>query len=108
MVRIDARQAGNQSPTVFVFIPKRSADEMRHYLIEYKSAAATLDKRGVPSTPEGTEARAAMETTKQSAERKIRELLDEAFSGSRVFQGGGARFWAATFRKWCLKAPRTH
>ncbi|MGZ0080043.1 BREX system P-loop protein BrxC [Methylomonas sp. YC3] len=88
-VRVDARQAGNQSPTLFVYIPKRSADDLRHYLIEYKAATATLDKRGVPNTPEGTEARAAMETTKQTAEGKIKELLDEAFSGARVFQGGG-------------------
>jgi len=88
-VRADARQAGNQSPTVFVFIPKRSADDLRHHLIDYKAAWATLDKRGVPNTPEGVEARAAMETTKQMAEGKIRELLDEAFSGARAFQGGG-------------------
>lgn len=88
-VRADARQAGNQSPTVFVFIPKRSADDLRHHVIEFKAASATLDKRGVPNTPEGTEARAAMETTKQSAEAKIRNLLHEAFSGARVFQAGG-------------------
>jgi hypothetical protein len=88
-VRVDALQAGNQSPTVFAFIPKRSADDLRHYLIEYKAASATLDKRGVPNTPEGTEARAAMETTKQTAEGRISELLEEAFSGARVYQAGG-------------------
>ncbi len=88
-VHADALQAGNQSPTVFVFIPKRSADYLHHHLIEYKAASATLDKKGVPNTPEGTEARAAMETTKQSAEGKINELLNEAFSGARVFQAGG-------------------
>ncbi|SDW37048.1 hypothetical protein SAMN05421882_100921 [Nitrosomonas communis] len=87
-VRAEARQAGNQSSTVFVFIPKRSADGLRHHLIDYKAASATLDKRGVPNTPEGLEARAAMETTKQAADQKISELLDEAFSGARVFQGG--------------------
>jgi hypothetical protein len=88
-VRADALQVGNQSPTVYVYIPKRSADDLRHHLIDYKAASATLDKRGVPNTPEGVEARAAMETTKQSSEGKINELLDEAFSGARVFQGGG-------------------
>jgi len=80
-VRVDARQAGNQSPTIFVYIPKRSADDLRHHLIDYKAATATLDKRGVPNSPEGTEARAAMETIRQTAEGKIRELLDESFSG---------------------------
>jgi len=88
-VRADARQAGNQSPTVFVFIPKRSADDLRHHLIDFKAASATLDKRGVPNTPEGSEARAAMETTRINAEGRIRALLDDAFSGARVFQGGG-------------------
>lgn len=88
-VRADARQAGIQSPTVFVFIPKRSADDLRHHLIDFKAASATLEKRGVPNSPEGSEARAAMETIKQSSEGRIRELLDDAFSGARVFQSGG-------------------
>jgi len=88
-VRADARQVGNQSSIVFIFIPKRSSDDLRHQLIDNKSARATLDKRGIPNTPEGIEARAAMETTRQSSEAKITELLEEAFSGARVFQGGG-------------------
>ena len=89
-VRVDARQAGNQSPAIFAFIPKRSADDLRHHLIDLKAAAATLDKRGVPTSPEGIEARAAMDTTRQSAEKKINELTEEAFSEALVFQGGGS------------------
>jgi hypothetical protein len=103
-VRVDARQAGNQSPTVFVFIPKRSADDLRHHLIDYKAASATLDKRGTPNTPEGTEARAAMETTKQTAEGKIRELLEDAFSGARVFQGGGNEILGNDLQEAVLEA----
>jgi hypothetical protein len=103
-VRADARQAGNQSSTVFVFIPKRSADDLRHHLIDFKAASATLDKRGVPNTPEGTEARAAMETTKQTAEGKIRELLDDAFSGARVFQGGGNEILGNNLQEMVMEA----
>lgn len=103
-VRADSRQAGNQSPIVFVFIPKRSADDLRHHLIDYKAASATLDKRGVPNTPEGTEARAAMETTKQTAEGKMRELLSEAFSGARVFQGGGNEILGNDLQEMVLEA----
>ncbi|WP_299077697.1 BREX system P-loop protein BrxC, partial [uncultured Fretibacterium sp.] len=103
-VRADSRQAGNQSPTVFVFIPKRSADDLRHHLIDYKAASATLDKRGVPNTPEGTEARAAMETTKQTAEGRIHELLEEAFSGARVFQGGGNEILGNDLQEMVLEA----
>ena len=103
-VRADAREAGNQSPTVFVFIPKRSADDLRHHLIDNKSASATLDNRGVPNTPEGKEARAAMETTKQTAEGRIRELLKEAFSGARVFQGGGNEILGIDLQEMVLEA----
>ncbi len=103
-VRADSRQAGNKSPTVFVFIPKRSADDLRHHLIDYKAASATLDKRGVSNTPEGTEARAAMETTKQTAEGKIRELFEEAFSGARVFQGGGNEILGNDLQEMVLEA----
>jgi hypothetical protein len=103
-VRADARQAGNQSPTIFVFVPKRSADDLRHHLIDFKASSATLDKRGSPNTPEGTEAKAAMETTKQTAEGKIRELLSEAFSGARVFQGGGNEILGNNLQEMVLEA----
>lgn len=102
-VRVDSRQAGNQSPTVYVFIPKRSADDLRHHLIDYKAASATLEKRGVPNTPEGTEARAAMETTKLTSESKIKELLGEAFSGARVFQGGGTEILGNNLQEMALE-----
>lgn len=103
-VQADARQAGNQSPTVFVFIPNRSADALRHHLIDFKAASATLEMRGVPNTAEGAEARAAMETTKQTAEGKIHELLEEAFSGARVFQGGGNEIPDIDLRNATLEA----
>ncbi|MDD2942063.1 MAG: BREX system P-loop protein BrxC [bacterium] len=103
-VRADARQAGNQSPTVFVFIPKRAADDLRRHLIYFKAASATLDNRGAPNTPEGSEARAAMETTKQTSEGKIRELLNEALSGARVFQGGGNEIVGNDLQEMILEA----
>lgn len=105
-VRVDARHAGNQSPTLFVFIPKRSADDLRHHLIECKAASATLDIRGVPNTPEGTEARASMETTRQTAEGKINELLSEAFSGARLFQGGGNEIVGNNLQEMVMEAAQ--
>lgn len=103
-VRADAREAGNQSPTVFVFIPKRSADALRHHLIDYKAASATLDKRGAPNTPEGKDARGAMETTKNAAEGRIHELLREAYSGARVFQGGGTEIFGNDLQEMVREA----
>jgi len=102
--RVDALQAGNHAPTVFVFIPKRSADDLRHNIIDYKASSGTLEKRGVPSGPEGMEARAAMETTRQAAEGKINELIDDAFSGAHVFQGGGNEILGNKLQDMVLEA----
>lgn len=103
-VRADARQAGNQSPTVFVYIPERSPGDLRTHLINFKAATATLEKRGTPDTPEGNEAKEAMETRKQAAEGKINELLSEAFSGARVFQGGGNDILGNNLQEMVLEA----
>ncbi|MDA3895902.1 MAG: BREX system P-loop protein BrxC [Desulfobacteraceae bacterium] len=105
-VLADARQAGNHSPTVFVYIPRRSADDLRHNLLVYKAAHSTLEIRGVPNTPEGQEARSAMKTTRQSAEAKINELLGEAFSGARVFQGGGNEIIGNNLQEMVLEAAK--
>jgi hypothetical protein len=105
-VKVDARQSGNESPTIHVFIPKRSADDLRSYLIEYKASVATLEAKGPPKTPEGEQARAAMETRKKTAEGKINELLDEAFSGAKVFQSGGNEFTELTLKECILEAAK--
>ncbi|MCR9118381.1 MAG: BREX system P-loop protein BrxC, partial [bacterium] len=103
-VRVDARQAGNDSSTIFVFLPKRSADDLRKHLIDYKAAIATLDKRGVPNSPEGIEARQAMETTRVTAEDKVNQLLGESFHGCRVLQGGGAEVAGNNLQEMILEA----
>ena len=89
-VRADSQNAGTGSPTIFVFFPKKSPDALLHNLLDYKAASTTLDQRGIPGTPEGIEAKAAMETIKESAERKIDEFLEDSFAGVRIFQAGGA------------------
>ncbi len=88
-VRADARQAGNDSPVIFFYIPRRSASDLWEQITRYKAASSTLERRGIPDTPEGNEARAAMETVRQVADRRINDLLNDAFSGTRIFQGGG-------------------
>lgn len=88
-VKAEAQAAGNNSPTIFIYLPKRSGDAIRHNIIEYKAAKSTIDAKGTPNGPEGQEAKAAMETTLTGADSKIKDLLDDIFSGAMVFQGGG-------------------
>lgn len=97
-VLIDARQAGANSPTIFVFIPKLSADDLRHQLVEFKAASQTMDSRGMPGTEAGREARAVIETLKRNADSRISELINEALDEARVFQGGGNEVVGSSLR----------
>lgn len=106
-VRIEAKEVGNNSPIVFVFIPKRSADDIRHYIIELKSAISTIEIRGEnPNTPEGIEACAAMKTLRDKAKSKINELLNECMSGAKVYQGGGSEIIGNNLQEMILEAGK--
>jgi hypothetical protein len=101
----DARMAGGESPTVFVFIPCAS-DELRQEIIDYKAALWTLDKMGRPASPDGIEARGAMETVKELAGARIEELLCQSFAAAKVFSGGGGAVRGANLREAVLAASR--
>ncbi len=88
---VDAQAAGTGSAMIFVFIPRRNADNFQKFLAEYKAAGETLDIKGVPSTQEGLDARTAMETRRTVAEQNLKTIIDEDILSQevRVLQGGG-------------------
>lgn len=85
-----ARAAGNESATIFVFIPQRSPEELRRLIIDAVAAKQTLDSKGIPSTREGEEAKLSMESRLSQAAGMLDRLVKETVSYARVFQGGGA------------------
>jgi hypothetical protein len=98
-VLAEARQARNKSPTIFVHIPRRSADDLMRNIMDLKASSLTLDKRGISNTPEGTEAREAMETIKRNSETRIDALIDELVTGAKIYQGGGNEAVGATIEE---------
>ncbi len=85
----DARAVGQNSPMIHVFVPKSRADALAHVIAAQSAAKETLDYKGVPSSPEGIEARQGMETRLAEAGYGLRTLVAEVIEGSKVFQGGG-------------------
>ena len=85
----EAQKAGTDSPLVFVYIPRRSADDLKKSVANLKAAEETLNIKGTPTTPEGLEARAAVETRKTVAETKLKGIITEIVHGTRVFMAGG-------------------
>jgi hypothetical protein len=88
----DARTTGTASPVVTVFLPRKNAEELKKALAERRAAEDTLQLRGYPTTREGQEARASMETRSSVAEHRIDELASEIVEGARVFLAGGEEY----------------
>jgi len=85
----DARAAGNDSPMIFVYIPKASAEDLQRGIIAHAAAEATIHTKGTPTTREGQEAYDAMSTTMSRAEQTRDQIVRDVIDGAKVFQGGG-------------------
>lgn len=86
----DARADDNKNGSLYVFIPARNRSALNEAITTEKAVSATMDIRGIPSGTAGKDARAAMETRKQDAEKSKSRLLDDIFDGVRVFISGGS------------------
>lgn len=85
----DAKAEGTMSPTIFVYLPRGSTDELRQTLARLRAATTTLQIRSVPTTAEGEEARSAIKTHETTSKQRLKSILDSIFSNARVFQAGG-------------------
>ena len=84
-----ARTAGSDSPTIHLFIPRQSADDLRRLIVEADAAQQTLDVKGNPAGDEGQEARQSMASRRTRAVGERDHLICEIVSNAKVFQGGG-------------------
>jgi len=89
-VENEARRLGHDSPTLHVYLPKRSADRLRDVIIDGEAAHQVLDHKGVPALPEGREAREGMESRRREAETSRDAIVRELLHAAHVFQGGGS------------------
>ncbi len=96
-LREEARQAGVDSPTVFVFVPRLEADELRQTIGRLRAAEETVNTRAVPQTRAGIEARGAMQSRIDVEGRRVGELVDNLIRNALVHQGGGNEILAESF-----------
>jgi hypothetical protein len=89
VVLADARKAGADAATVFVHIPKASADDLKKVVVEFEAARQTLEFKGVMTTTEGNEARSAMSTRMVTAEGARDGIIRDLIASAKVFKGGG-------------------
>ena len=88
-VQVDAQTAGVDSPTIFVFMPKVSADTLKDALASQAAANECILAKPTPSTPEGLDASQSMKSRALSAKAKADSIIASIIAGARVLQGGG-------------------
>lgn len=88
-VREAAREAGADDPVLHVFLPRRNAEDLKNRIIDATAARRVLDHYGNPSTPEGLEARQAMQSRLSRAEEDCNELIADVIANALVLKGGG-------------------
>ena len=98
-VREEARQAGVDNSTVFVFLPRLEADELRQTIARLRASEETVNTRAVPQTSAAIEARGAMQSRIDVEGKHVGDLVDNIIRNARVYQGGGNEIIAASFRE---------
>ncbi len=85
----DARAAGDTEAMVFGFIPRSQAEELKQAIANHYAAKTTLDTKGSQNTPEGMEARKAMETRQDMAEKTRNILINDILNETAIYLAGG-------------------
>jgi hypothetical protein len=96
-VKKAAAEAGDESPVVFVLLPRLNSERLKEALAMRAAAEETLT-RPVPQTDEGRAARQAMASRRDRVEEQVVDLFNDVIAHARVFQGGGAELTTSTLR----------
>jgi hypothetical protein len=88
-VLADARAAGDAAAVVYGFIPRQQAEDLKQAVAGYYAATATLQAKGNPHTPEGIEARKAMETRQEQAQQKRDGIIHDILNNAAIYIAGG-------------------
>ncbi len=102
----DARAAGDGAAVVYGFIAKKQAEELKQAIAGHYAATTTLQAKGAPNTPEGIEARKAMETRLEQARRNRDNLIADALNETAVYVAGGDSVSGALLEQKVQEAAR--
>jgi hypothetical protein len=86
----EVRAAGDSAALVYGFIPRKNAEELKRAVASYSAALTTMHTKGHPTTPEGNEAKRAMETRLAQAQKNRDNLVEELLNSAQVYIAGDA------------------
>lgn len=101
-----AARAGDESPIVFVLLPKLDADAIRDTLASHAAAQDTINQRPEPQTDEGRQAKQGMQSRVLEGTSRLNALFGAVIAKARVFQGGGNELTTSSLRSGVEAAGR--
>jgi hypothetical protein len=84
----EVRAAGDSSALVYGFVPRKGADDLKRAIASYSAALTTILARVHPGSPEGVEAKRAMETRFAQAEKTRNTMIDDLLNATQVYVAG--------------------
>lgn len=85
----EIRRKSQDDPLVYLVIPRTKADELKNVIAGVLAADETLNSKGTPTSQEGRDARAHIESRKTHEEFKMRNLIRDILANNRLFLAGG-------------------
>lgn len=85
----EIRSAGNDFPLSYIFVKKLKDPELRAEILKYLAAGQTINAMGLPSTPEGEQARKSMDTRLSMSKTAIEDLIVKIAEEAVIYLAGG-------------------
>ena len=85
----EIRAEGPDAPVAYAYVRKQRDADLRTEIIKAIAADLTLQSKGIPTTPEGEQARQSMETRKTMANQAIADLISAVGRDALVYLAGG-------------------
>ena len=95
----EIRATGSNTPLAYAFVKKFRDADLRSEIIKFLAAELTVNAMGLPSTPEGEQAKKSMETRQMQAKAAIQDLIEKICNESVVYLAGGARVLSGNLKE---------
>jgi len=91
LVLEEIRREGTDTALSYAYVKKFRDADLKNEITKYLSAKLALDMKGIPSDPEGQQARKSMETRADKANEAIKELINRIVDDADIYLAGGTR-----------------
>lgn len=91
LVENEIRAAGNNAPLAYAFVKKFREQDLKIEIIKYIATGQAINAMGLPTTPEGEQAKKSMDTRQLNAKAAMQELIDKICAEAVIFLAGGTK-----------------